>query len=305
MHDVVIVGGGPAGFTAALYTARAKLNTLLIEKAFYGGQMATTNEMENYPGFEEPIGGSELASRMANQARRFGAQIIQDEVKSLTLDKSEKVVETSNGLHHAKTIILCMGATPKELGLEQERKLRGSGVSYCATCDGAFFKGRDVAVIGGGDTAAEDALYLSRFCNKVVLIHRRDALRAVKTLQDAVFSNPKIEIIWDSAVEDIKGEMSVEGLLIKNLKTGQTSEIPVNGVFVAIGIEPRTELVKDIVGLNDYGYIVADEKMETSVPGVYTAGDIREKPLRQVITAASDGAIAAYSAEKYISEHNL
>ncbi|MCX7774074.1 MAG: thioredoxin-disulfide reductase [Clostridia bacterium] len=305
MHDVVIVGGGPAGFTAALYTARAKLDTLLIEKAFYGGQMATTNEMENYPGFEEPISGSELASRMANQARRFGAEIIQDEVKGLMLNETVKTIETAKGAHHAKTVILCMGASPKELGLPQEQKLRGSGVSYCATCDGAFFKGRQVAVVGGGDTACEDALYLSRFCSKVTVIHRRDALRAVKTLQEAVFSNPKIEIVWDTAVEDILGDMGVEGLKLKNLKTGVQSEIAVNGVFVAIGIEPRTSLVKDMVKLNANGYIVTDERMQTSIPGVYAAGDIREKPLRQVITAASDGAVAAYMAEKHISENNL
>ncbi len=303
MYDIVIVGGGPAGFTAALYAARAKLDILLIEKMISGGQMATTYLMENFPGFEEPISGPDLALRMENQARRFGAHIINDAVTELVLDKQIKVIKTPENTFRSKAIILSMGARPRELGLPNEKKLRGSGVSYCATCDGAFFKDRVVAVVGGGDTAAEDAIYLTRFCPKVYLIHRRDSLRATKILQEAIFDNKKIEIIWDSAVEEIKGGFGVEGIKVRNLKTNETQELSVEGMFVAIGVLPNTGLVKGKVELNQAGYVIADDNMLTNIFGVYAAGDIREKVLRQVITAASDGAVAAYMAERYIYEN--
>lgn len=303
MYDIVIVGGGPAGFTAALYAARARLDILLIEKMISGGQMATTYLMENFPGFEEPISGPDLALRMENQARRFGAHIINDAVTELVLDKQIKVIKTPKDTFRSKTVILSMGARPRELGLTNEKKLRGSGVSYCATCDGAFFKDRVVAVVGGGDTAAEDAIYLTRFCPKVYLIHRRDSLRATKVLQEAVFNNKKIEIIWDSAVEEIKGDFGVEGIKVKNLKSNETQELSVEGIFVAIGVLPNTGLVKGKVELNEAGYVITDDNMLTNIFGVYAAGDIREKVLRQVITAASDGAVAAYMAERYINEN--
>ncbi|HHV60949.1 MAG TPA: thioredoxin-disulfide reductase [Clostridiaceae bacterium] len=303
MYDVVIVGGGPAGFTAALYAARAKLDTLLIEKMVSGGQMATTYVMENYPGFAEPISGPDLALRMEKQARRFGAQVLNDTVVDLQLDKVKKEIKTTKDILYSKTVILCMGAKPRELGCPGEKELKGSGVSYCATCDGAFFKDRIVAVVGGGDTAAEDALYLTRFCPKVYLIHRRDSLRATKVLQEAVFSNDKIEVVWDSVVEEIHGRFDVEGIKVKNVKTDESRKIEAEGVFVAIGVVPNTELVKGKVELNQAGYIITDDSMQTNIFGVYAAGDIREKVLRQVITAASDGAVAAYMAERYIVEN--
>lgn len=303
MYDVIIIGGGPAGFTAALYASRAKLETLLIEKAFSGGQMATTFEMENYPGFEEPISGTDLAMRMENQAKRFGTRVIYDTVTELMLDTVIKTVRTEKSIYQGKAVILCMGASPRELGLPNERKLRGMGVSYCATCDGAFYRNATVAVIGGGDTAAEDAIFLTRFCERIYVIHRRDTLRATRVIQDALFSNKKVEFIWNSTVEEIIGDTEVKGLSVKNLKSGEIKEVGVDGIFVAIGNVPNTKLVEGKLELNGAGYIVTDESMQTNMFGVFAAGDIREKPLRQVITAASDGAIAAYMAERYIYEN--
>jgi len=302
MHDVIIVGGGPAGYTAALYCARAKLDTLLIEKMFSGGQMATTYMMENYPGFEEPISGPDLAVRMEKQARKFGAIVQNDDVIKLDLEGKIKIVTTKNTSYQSKTVILCMGASPRELGLPREREMRGRGVSYCATCDGAFFRNGTVAVVGGGDTAAEDAIYLSRLCEKVYLVHRRDKLRAIMTLQHEVFNNKRIEPVLDSVVDEIIGETEVKGIWVRNVKTGERKELEVEGIFIAIGVAPNTELVKDRLLLNEDGYIITDERMRTNIPGVFAAGDLRDKVLRQVITAASDGAVAAYSAERYISE---
>lgn len=303
MYDVIIIGGGPAGFTAALYSARAKLNTLLIEKKFSGGQMATTGMMENYPGFEEPISGPELANRMENQAKRFGVKVVNEDVIDLALNTVVKTIKTKSNLYQAKAVILCMGAYPKELGLPGEGKYKNAGVSYCATCDGAFFQDRCVAVIGGGDTAAEDALYLSRFCSKVYVIHRRDSMRATKILQDALFNCKNVEFIWDAEVDDIYGKFDLEGLKVRNLKTGEIDDLKVDGIFIAVGNVPNTELVKGKIELNKTGYIVTDENMQTNMFGVFAAGDIREKPLRQVITAAADGATAAYIAEHYINEN--
>lgn len=301
MIDVIIIGGGPAGFTAALYTARARLDTLLIERAYYGGQMAITNEMENVPGFES-VSGSEMADRMVRQAAKFGARMVMEDVLEVRLDAPVKVVKTDKNTYEARTVILCMGASPRKLGLPNEQQLIGSGVSYCATCDGAFFKGMDVAVVGGGDTAAEDVLYLSRFCRRVYLIHRRDMLRAVRVLEDLIVNTCNVTILWDSVVEEILGDLNVTGLGVRNVKTGEKTVLGVSGVFIAIGYAPNTALVKGQVALTDYGYIKTDEKMQTNLDGVYAAGDIREKHLRQVVTAASDGADAAHSAEKYISK---
>lgn len=300
MHDVIIIGGGPAGYTAALYSARAGLDTLVLERMTAGGQMATTDSMENYPGFEEPINGSELALKMERQARRFGAVVMFDAVTELTLDLEVKIVRTENNSHQCKSVILCMGASPKTLGLPKEDLFRGSGISYCAVCDGALFKGRTVAVVGGGDTAAEDALYLSRFCPKVYLIHRRDKLRASRNLQKELFNNKKVEFLWSSVIDEIVGQYGVEGIRVRDLNTGKTKGLEAEGLFVAIGAAPNTTLVKGKLTLDDKGYILTDDKMQTNIPGVYAAGDIRSKYLRQVITAASDGAIAAYSAEHYI-----
>ena len=301
MHDVIIIGGGPAGYTAALYSARAGLATLVLEKLAPGGQMATTLSMENYPGFEEPISGPDLALRMENQARKFGAVVEYDTVTEVIPDIGIKTVKTLKNTYRCKAVILCMGAAPKKLGLPKEELLRGSGVSYCAVCDGALFRGRPVAVVGGGDTAAENALYLSRFCPKVWLIHRREMLRASKVLQKELFSNKNIEFIWNAVVEELRGKLSLEGITVRDLKTGSTRALDAEGLFISIGVTPNTSLVQGKVALDDDGYIITDESMRTNVPGVFAAGDIRSKLLRQVITAASDGAVAACSAEQYIS----
>lgn len=302
MYDIIIVGGGPAGYSAALYSSRAKFDTLVIERMFTGGQMATTDVMENYPGFEEPIGGSDLALRMENQARKFGTVVLNDEVIELDLNSKIKVVKTHNNTYECKALILCMGAYPKMLGLDKEEAFRGAGVSYCAVCDGAFYKNKTVAVVGGGDTAAEDALYLARFCPKIYLIHRRDSLRATKILQDELFCNIKIELVWDSVVEEIIGEHGVEGLKLRNLKSNVSSQIDVDGLFIAIGLNPNISLINGKIQQSPEGYIITNERMQTNIPGVFAAGDIRQKFLRQVITAASDGATASYSAELYITE---
>ena len=304
MYDVIVIGCGPAGFTAGLYTSRAKLETLIIERAYFGGQMSIANQMENYPGFEG-ISGSLLADKMLKQAEKFGAKAILDEVVDLDLDSKIKKVITRSGTYEAKSVILCMGASPRKLGLPNEEKRTGSGVSYCATCDGAFFRDREVAVVGGGDTAAEDAIYLSRFCSKVYLIHRRDELRATKTLSDLILSNPKIIPVWNSVVEEIQGEYMVEGIRVRNIKTDDVTDIKLSGLFIAIGYMPNSQLVQGKVELTGDGYIKADENMQTNIPGVFVAGDVREKQLRQVVTAASDGAVAGSSAEQYLSKNKL
>lgn len=300
IYDVIIIGGGPGGFTAALYSSRANLKTVVIERFFAGGQMATTEIMENYPGFEQPINGIDLAMQMEAQAKRFGAEIVYDEVIKLDLEGQIKIAKTPYSEYRGKTIILAMGGSPRILGVKGEEMFKGRGVSYCATCDGALYKNMDVAIVGGGDTAVEDANYLARMCNKVYVIHRRDTFRAVKILQDKVLSNPKIEVLWDSVVEGILGSETVEKAIIKNVKNDKLTTIDVTGVFVAIGSHPNVSLVSDKVKLSDYGYILTDEYMHTNIPGVFACGDIREKPLRQVVTAASDGAIAAFFAEKHV-----
>lgn len=303
MYDVIIIGGGPAGYAAAVYSSRAGLDTLVIEKMFSGGQMATTDMMENYPGFEEPIGGADLALRMEKQARKFGTIVVNDEVIEIDIESNIKVVKTKKTTYETKAIILSMGAFPKSLGIPKEDEFRGSGVSYCAVCDGAFYKGKTVAVVGGGDTAAEDAVYLARFVTKVFVIHRRDTMRATKALQDELCCNKKIEFIWDSVVDEIGGKYGVEDLKIRNLKTNETQILKVEGMFVAIGTQPNTYLIKGKIALDQNDYIITDEKMQTNIPGVYAAGDIRKKSLRQVITAAADGAIASHSADQYIREN--
>ena len=302
MYDVIIIGAGPAGLTAALYSGRAKMKTLLIESAFSGGQISTIYAMENYPGFEQPISGPDLAMKMDEQTRRFGAEIINEEVVELFLDEKVKKVKTNNNTYEGKTVIISTGAKPRELGLKNESRLIGSGISYCAVCDGAFFYDKTVAVIGGGDTAVSDALYLTRFCSKVYLVHRRDSLRATKVIQDEVFNNCKIEMVWNSTIESILGENKVEGISVKNVINDEAREISVDGIFVAVGTIPNIKLVENKLKISKSGYIITNENMATDIPGVYAAGDIREKQLRQVITAASDGAVASFMAEKYINE---
>ncbi|HHY82820.1 MAG TPA: thioredoxin-disulfide reductase [Clostridiales bacterium] len=302
MKDIIIVGGGLAGLTAGMYAQRGGMDTLLFEKMFTGGQASTTNMIENYPGFDDPISGPDFAMKIENHARKFGLEIQYDEIVDLELEGKIKKVKTENKEYECKALILAMGAEPKKLGLDKEDEFRGRGVSYCATCDGAFYRGKDVVVVGGGDTAAEDAMFLSQYVNKVYLVHRRDTLRATKILADRVIANKKIEKIWDSAVEAILGDDQVTGIRVVNLKTGEKREIKVDGMFIAIGVRPNSELIKGRVKMSEAGYVLTNESMQTNIPGVFAAGDLRHKPLLQLVTAAADGAIAAYSAQRYIIE---
>ena len=301
-YDVIVIGGGPGGYGAALYTSRANLTTLVVEKFAPGGQMGTTEIVENYPGFTEGINGFELGMQMKQGAERFGVETKIAEVQSVDLEKQPKVIVTSDGTYEAKTVILAMGAYPRELGLPNERELRGRGVSYCATCDGAFFRNKVTAVIGGGDVAVEDAIFLARMCSKVYLIHRRNELRAAKSLQESLFAQENVEILWDTVADSIEGEGSVECLKITNVKTGEKSELALQGVFIAVGISPESRAFEGLVDM-DHGYIKAGEDGVTSVPGIFAAGDVRTKLLRQIVTAAADGANAVTSAERYLTAH--
>lgn len=302
MYDVIIVGAGTAGLTAAMYAARANIAALTIEKGFPGGQIASANMVDNYPGFPEGVSGMELALKMKEQAERHGATIKIANVTGYELEGDIKKIITTDGTYEAAAVVLAMGAKYRKLGIRSEGKLIGSGVSYCATCDGAFFKGRDVAVIGGGDTALEDALYLANFANKIYLVHRRDEFRGQKVLQKAVMDNEKIELVLSYVIESIEGKFAVSSVKLKSKKTQEIKEIEVAGVFVAIGTIPETQDVIDMLATDESGYIVADANMETSLPGVYAVGDINQKSLRQVITASADGAIAIYSIQSYLME---
>lgn len=293
MLDSIIIGGGPAGLTAGLYLLRAGLRCALFERQFCGGQAATTNVIENYPGFPQGIGGPELSMNMAEQAQSLGLDIRYDEVERVELAGETKRVFAAGQKLAAHSVILCMGATPRPLGLADEERLRGRGVSYCATCDGALYRGRDVVVAGGGNTAAEDALYLSRFARRVVIVHRRDAFRAARALVDRMEKTANIDIVYDHVVESIAGGQKLEEVALRNVKTGSVRALAADGLFVAVGMEPKTELVRGQVELADGGYIRAGEDTRTSLPLVYAAGDIRTKPLRQVVCAAADGAVAA------------
>ncbi|NLI60216.1 MAG: thioredoxin-disulfide reductase [Clostridiales bacterium] len=303
MNDIIIIGGGIAGLTAGMYAKRGGMETLLFEKMFVGGQAATTYSIENYPGFIEPISGPDFAMRMEEHARKFGLEIFYDEVKEVVVDGKIKKVITDNKEYETKTIILAMGASPKMLGLEKEEQFRGRGVSYCATCDGTFYKDKVTAVVGGGDTAVEDAMFLAQYASKVYLIHRRDQLRASKILQDRILAHPKIEILWDTVVESIVGEEEVEGITVKNLKTEERSQLELDGFFIAIGIQPNSELVKGKIQMSDDGFVLAGETMATNVPGVFVVGDLRYKQIWQLVTAASDGAVGTLSAQRYIMEN--
>ncbi len=303
MYDTIIIGGGPAGLNAALYSMRSGMKTLLAEKLFCGGQAATTYEVENYIGFPEPISGPELVMNMEKQVRRFGVEIVNIPVVSLGFGDKIKTVSFADGkTYETKTVIICTGAAPRTLGLEGEDALRGAGVSYCATCDGAFYRGKNVAVIGGGDTALEDALFLANLCKEVYLVHRRDSFRAAKVLCDKAVSNEKIKVIYDTVAENIgiNSDGMVDFLDLKNVKTGEKQTVFVSGIFVAVGTKAENGLFKDKLQCDESGYIITDETMKTSVEGVYAAGDIRKKPLRQIITAAADGAVAANSAASFV-----
>lgn len=306
MYDVIIIGGGPSGMTAAIYASRARLKTLLIEKAGCGGQIAITDHLENYPGFEQGINGFELAVKMETQAKAFGTEIVYGEVSSMQLaDKTKKIVLSNNKEYETKTVIIASGANFRKLGCPGEQEFIGKGVSYCATCDGPFFRNKEIAVIGGGDSALQEALYLTKFASKVNLIHRRNEFRAAKILQEKVLAESKINVIYDTVVEEISGNPigSVENVKLKNVKTGEISQLAVNGVFVFVGWLPNTAFLKDSgIKLNDAGYIVTDDNMKTSLEGVFACGDVREKILRQVVTACGDGAVAAISAQNLLEE---
>ncbi len=302
--DVMIIGGGPAGLSAAIYAARGGLKTAVFERAFVGGQITVTEDVENYPGFEEPLTGFELAEKMHTQAERFGAEFFDEEVTALGMEGLCKIVETSDGTkHRAKAVIFCTGAHPRRLNVPGEEQYTGRGVSYCATCDGALYKNKIVAVVGGGDSAVEEALFLTRFASKVYIIHRRDELRAQKIIQQRALNNPKIEMVWDTVVQEIQGDSMVDKLEVYNRKTKDIGYIPVDGVFIYVGILPNNELMESRIDLDEFGFVITDEYMQTNVPGVYAAGDIRHTVLRQVVTATSDGATAAWSAEKWIIEN--
>ena len=301
-YDCAVVGGGPAGYTAALYAARAGLSTLVIERLSAGGQVAETSNVENYPAFSEGIDGFTLGMKMKEGAERFGAKTLSATVTSLSLDGVEKHVVTDSGDVIAKTVIVATGATPKKLGLPDEDTWIGRGVGYCATCDGMLYRGKTVAVVGGGNSAVEEALYLARITKKVYLIHRRDALRASDVGRRAVESTENIEMRWNATVAAFTGDARLSGVVLKSTVDGTEELLPVDGVFIAIGRKPQTALIEAALPLDEDGYVIADESTKTAIDGVFVAGDMRKKPLRQIVTAAADGAVAAAAAEHYLAE---
>ena len=305
-YDVIIIGGGPAGLTAGLYAGRGRFKTLLLEKLITGGQVMTTDHVDNYPGFPEGIAGFELSQRMRDQAERFGTEIRSAEVTGLKPGKPHHTVVLEGGEEVVgRTIIIASGAQPRRAGFPGEAEFTGKGVGYCATCDGALYRDETIAVVGGGDTALQDAVFLTRFAKKVYVIHRRDQFRGAKLYQEKVFANDKIEVIWDTTVTEIRGDRNVSGARLKNVKTGQESDLAVTGIFVFVGIQPITGwLSKGILDQDDFGFIKTNDTMATNIPGIYAAGDVRVKFLRQISTAVGDGAVAAFSAEKYLEEQH-
>jgi len=303
IYEIIIVGGGPAGLTAGIYSARAGLAAILIEKGIFGGQITYAEHVENFPGFPEGISGMELGEKMREQAEKHGIKTIFAEVTGLEIQGNLKTLKTTEGPFTGKTVILAGGAVRRKLVVEGETRLTGRGVSYCAVCDSAFFKDQKVAVIGGGDTAITEALHLTKFASKITIIHRRNQLRAAHILQEKVRAEPKIDFLWDTTVTAVEGAENVERIKVQNVKTGQTSTLDVNGVFISVGTSPDTEYVKTILPLDESGYIVTNEKMEAAIPGIFAAGDIRHNSARQAITAAGDGATAAIYAQKYLTEN--
>jgi thioredoxin reductase (NADPH) len=299
-YELAIIGGGPAGLTAGLYAARGGLNVILIEKIVPGGQVIITDWIENYPGFPEGLSGPDLVQKMTEQVKRFDLNIENNEVVSVDFSEPVKKITLNDKTITSLTIIIATGASPKKLGVPGEDIFYGKGISSCATCDGPFFKDRVVAAVGGGDTAVQESLFLTKFVKKVYLIHRRNKLRAAAILQKRALANEKIEMMWDSVLTDISGLTNVENITVQNVKTGDKTQLSVDGCFIWVGTIPNTQFLADSVKLDEYGFIIADLNMETSVPGVFTAGDVRNTPLRQVVTAVGDGAIAAVSAENYI-----
>lgn len=298
--DVLVLGGGPGGYTAALYAARAGLSVLVLERLSAGGQMATTGTVENYPGFEDGVDGFELGEKMQRQAQRFGDRTVLAEVREVALTESPKRVETDRGTFLGRTVVVATGAEARELGVPGEAALRGRGVSYCATCDGMLYRGREVAIVGGGNTAVGDALTLARLAGRVTLIHRRDALRASAVYLDKLRENG-VNIVWNTEVKALQGDDRLTGLVLRNKVTGEESTLPVDGLFVAVGRRPETALFRGQLETDEAGYLIADETTRTSLPGVYAVGDVRRKPVRQILTAAADGAVAAHYIEEYLA----
>jgi thioredoxin reductase (NADPH) len=301
-YEVIIIGGGPAGLTAGLYTSRARLSTLLIESGLFGGQMTTTEMIENYPGFPQGITGDELSRLMEEQAKRFGMETLNEEVAEVRLEGNLKHVRTNGSNYLCEALILCMGTEYRKLGVTGEKEFRGKGISYCATCDGAFFKDSQVMVVGGGDSALTEALFLTKFVKELNIIHRRDALRGTKIYQERAFANPKIKFFWNSVVQEIKGDTVVRSIIVKNVKSGEVKEFETDGVFLFVGISPRNQFLKGLVEMGEGGYILTNDQCESSVKGIFAAGDCRKKLLRQVTTAVGDGATAAFAVEKYLEE---
>lgn len=304
LYDVIIIGGGPGGYTAALYAARAGLDTLVLEKLSAGGQMALTTQVDNYPGFDETVDGFTLGEKMQKAAERFGAKSVIAEVDGVHLQGSEKTIHTNEGIFAAKTVILAMGANPKKLGLPDEKRWTGKGLHYCAACDGMFYKGKTVVVVGGGNSAAADALLLSRICKKVIVVHRREQLRATKVYHQPLMQAKNVEFQWNQTVkavvsQDESGKMT--GVRLEDVQTGEEKEVACDAVFVSVGRAPATQMLETQVVLDENGYIIADESTRTNLPGVFAVGDIRTKALRQIVTAAADGANAAYAVEEYLA----
>jgi len=304
-YQVIIIGGGPAGLTAGLYASRAGLTTLMIEKGLFGGQITYAEHVENFPGFPEGISGMELGDKMRVQGEKYGLKTITAEVTGLEMKGALKIVKTTEGDFTGRVVILAGGAIRRKLGVEGESRLTGRGVSYCAVCDAAFFHDQKLAVVGGGDTAITEALHLTKFASKIIIIHRRNQLRAALILQEKIRSEPKINFLWDTTISAIEGKDNVERLKLLNVKTNQNSVLEVNGVFISVGINPDTEYLRGILPLDESGYIITNEKMETPLPGILAAGDIRHNSARQAITAAGDGATAAIYAQKYLTESTV
>ena len=302
IYDMIIIGGGPGGYTAALYAARAGLDTLVLEKLSAGGQMALTDKIDNYPGFEEGIDGFMLGEKMRLGAERFGAATELAEVQRVELEGDVKKIVTSEGTFYGRTVVLSTGAVPRELGVEGEKALVSRGVHYCAACDGMFYRGKTVVVVGGGNTAAADALLLSRVAKKVIVVHRRDTLRATKLYHQPLLDAPNVEFYWDSQVSELLRDGRLTGVKVKNVRSGQETVVECDGVFVSVGRAPATDLVKDQLTLDKSGYVVADESTRTNLGGVFAVGDVRTKALRQVVTAVADGAVAVHYAEEYLAE---
>jgi thioredoxin reductase (NADPH) len=304
-YDVIIIGSGPAGYTAGIYTSRAKLVTLIVSGTLPGGQLMTTSEVENYPGFPNGIFGPELMMNMRQQAERFGATIIDDEVMKVDFKRRPFVITTHSETFKAEAVIVCTGASPRKLGIPSEEQFGGRGVSYCATCDGPFFKGEDIVVVGGGDTALEEATFLTKFGKSVKIVHRRSSLRASKILQEKALENPKIEFVWNNVVFDIKGDKKVNTVLVKDVKSGKEKILRAGGLFVAIGHEPNTSIFQGHLELDERGYIMLNEHTKTSVEGVFAAGDVHDHHYRQAVTAAGFGCMAAIDVERWLSERKL